>query len=624
MGFKSTVVSTPINPFNDFLDTDSTRGKWEQDTDVPSDPNKRAVIAFSAGSYTQGTGSPSALRGLTASGLYGLLKIADISGVIAASLPALNATNLTGRDSSTLTYVYNSPAALVNHLNVIHNNINNIIRQFIPAAGWTATDVNGVEEYPTALLGTTNGFNYVNNIFFPGAYTGNTQTAQLPSIPGPDISLQDYIGRGITGAFTTINPDTQEYYLSRTGMEFYTALTALSYGAKVIIGGDYNFMSTFTGNVSNNINDIDAFITLDMSTYIDGQGITSASSNSRLVYGGSENAYPLGNTFNYCHGLTAQWLNSIYTEITKRNNLLNSVLDDNSPNQSKSAYIIHAGLSGADISIAQNSLNNTFSDVYRYPGFNGQSSLYQNVVNTAGLTAYTLIEEPYLNRLMCVMGKKKRTIKSKNFGHPSTENLVLEIPLVADVAGSIQRAKANNSIYQSSVGSTNSKVLNVDSITPTIVNPSNIATLLRERRVNFYVQGTDGFILSTDLVGATSLQGQIGIEDRIGVTSMKRVITKLAQDILDGFITPPSVLNNLDTRLNISNSIKEAINNNPGLRNSLFTDDTTVVVNEVNTDNTLITVDITFYPRQASFGTSILGSSTLDGYTVTVSAVDIN
>jgi hypothetical protein len=399
-------------------------------------------------------------------------------------------------------------------------------------------------------------------------------------------------------------------------MEFYTALTALSYGAKVIIGGDYNLLSSFNGNIpSLGIDKIDAFITLDMGTYIDGQGITSASSNSRLVYGGSENAYALGNTFNYAHGLTAQWLNSIYTEITKRNNLVNSILDDNSSNQT--AYIIHAGLSGADISIAQNSLNNTFTDVYRYPGFNGQPSLYQNIINTAGLTSYTLIEEPYLNRLMCVMGKKKRTIQSNNFGHPATKTLILEIPLVADVAGSIQRAKANNSIYQSSVGNINSKVLNVDSITPTIVNPSTIASDLRAKRVNFYVQGTEGFILSTDLVGATSLQSTI--EDRIGVTSMKRVITKLTQDILDDFVTR-NLPNDSGVRATIVNDIKNQINNNSALNASLFTDNTTVVVNPVTTNDTLITVDVTFYPRQASFGSTINGVSNLTGYTLTVSA----
>jgi hypothetical protein len=218
---------------------------------------------------------------------------------------------------------------------------------------------------------------------------------------------------------------------------------------------------------------------------------------------------------------------------------------------------------------------------------------------------------------MCVIGKKKRTIISNNFGHPATKTLVLEIPLVADVAGSIQRAKANNSIYQSSVGSVNSKVLNVDTITPTIISSSDIANTLRERRVNYYVQGTNGYILSTDLVGATSAQN--GIEDRIGVTSMKRVITKLAQDILDGYVAPPNRVNDDITRASIVTDIKSAITNNTGLNNSLIAA-TDVVVNPVANDNTLITVTITFYPIQASFGTTPLGSSSLLGYTLTVSA----
>jgi len=624
MGFKAAPSNiTPVNPFSEFLSTGN--GKWESEP-APSNPAQRAVIAFSAGNFSITPSSPgnAATRGLTASGLYGLLKVAETSGVSAVQLfPSISGERPTGRDISTQSFVYDNPNDFVNHLNSIHNNINNVIRQFIPVNTWDAKDANGVSEAPLSTISTTNAFNFVNNIFLPGSYTGNTLTAQLPAFTGNAATAttegqQDYIGRGITGAFANLDPVNREYYLSRTGMEFYTALTALAYGAKVIIGGNYNALTGF-GPINGVMTPVDAFITLDMSSYIDGQGITSAASNSRLVYGGSENAYALGNTFNYCHGLTAQWLNSIYTEITKRNNLVNSSLDDNGPVATKSAYIIHAGLSGADISIAQNSLDNTFTDVYRYPGFNGQASLYQNVLNTAGLTAYTLIEEPYLNRLMCVMGKKKRTIQSNNFGHPATKTLILEIPLVADVAGSIQRAKANNNIYQSSVGSPNSTVLNVDTITPTINSNSNstVANLLQQRRVNYYVQGTNGYILSTDLVGATAQS--ITIEDRIGVTSMKRVITKLTQDILDGFVTS-NVLNDGSTRASIVTSIINAINNNTGLNNSLNTNLTTVVVNPVTTDNRLITVVVTFYPKQASFGTTAGAVSNLTGYTLTVTA----
>jgi len=616
MAFKTAPSNvTPVNPFNDFLDP--SKAKWVREIPL-DDVTKRAVIAFSAGNYNTTIGGGPANRGLTASGLYGLLRIAQASNVPEVQLyPNVTGTNPSAYDISTQSFVYDNPTIFVNHLNSIHNNINNVIRQFIPPNTWDAKDANGVSEAPLSNISTTNAFNFVNNIFLPGSYTGNTLTAQLPALTGVATTIegqQDYIGRGITGAFTNLDTVNREYYLSRTGMEFYTVLTALAYGAKVVVCGNYNSLASFAPPLSVMTN-IDAFITLDMGTYLDGQGITSATSDSRLIYGGSENAYALGNTFNFCHGLTAQWLNSIYTEITKRNNLVNSSLDDNAPVATKSAYIIHAGLSGAAISLAQNSINNTFSDVYRYPGFNGQSSLYQNVLNTDGLTAYTLLEEPYLNRLMCVMGKKNLDINSSNFGHPSTKILRIQIPLVADVAGSIQRAKANNSIYQSSVGLVNSTVLNVDSITPTINSNSSQANTLRERRVNFYIQASNGkYILSTDLVGATSPLGLIGIEDRVGVTSMKRVITKLTQDLLDGFV---GVLNNESTRTTIVNAIKTAIDLNDGLRNSLIKP-TEVVVNPVTNNNTLISVTVTFYPRQASFGTE--GDSNILGYSLTVTA----
>ena len=608
--------TTPVNPFNDFLD--QVKAKWVREIPLP-DVNKRAVIAISAGNFNIQTGVAPANRGLTASGLYGLLRLAQTSNVPEVLLfPGINGTRPTAFDLPSNSFVYDNPNDFVNHLNSIHNNINNVIRQFIPANTWNARDANGVSEAPLSNISTTNAFNFVNNIFLPGSYTGNTLTAQLPDSPltvGENQTVQNYIGKGITGAFTNLETVDREHYLSRTGMEFYTVLTALAYGAKVVISGNYDSLANFSPPGSA-MNGIDAFITLDMSTYLDGQGITSAASESRLIYGGSERAYASGNTFNFCHGLTAQSLNSIYTEITKRNNLVNGLLDDDAPVINKSAYIIHSGLSGADISLAQNSINNTFSDVYRYPGFDGLPSLYQNVLNTAGLTAYTLSEEPYLNRLMCVIGKKNIDINSPNFGHPISKTLRIQIPLVADVAGSIQRAKASNSIYQSSVGRANSTVLIVDSITPTINSNSNQADTLRERRVNFYIQGNDGkYILSTDLVGATSVPGLIGIEDRVGVTSMKRVITKLTQDILDEFVGD-NVLNNDSTRTEIVNAIKTKIELNDGLRNSLIIP-TVVVVNPVNTNDTLISVTVTFYPRQASFG---LSESNLLGYSLTVTA----
>jgi len=99
---------------------------------------------------------------------------------------------------------------------------------------------------------------------------------------------------------------------------------------------------------------------------------------------------------------------------------------------------------------------------------------------------------------------------------------------------------------------------------------------------------------------------------------MKRVITKLTQDILDNFVAS-NVPNNEGTRTEIVNTIKNAIDLNDGLRTSLITG-TQVVVNQVTTNNTLISVTVTFYPKQASFGTSLPGDSNLVGYSLTVTA----
>ena len=606
MGFKSTVVNTPLSPFSDFL---ASGGKWQSN---PSHPNyeKNAVILISAGSWS--FINTLSQKGITASGLYGILRTAYESGV------PLNTSSSIGYDGESTSFVYNSPEKFINHLDQINNNINDIIRQFIPDISYTDQDGNLEFTGPLASRRSANAFNYLKNIMFPGSYTGNGGGV-LPTRVYNSVSLPDVTGNGITGAFVVYDQPSGEHVLSRTGIEFYTVLTALAYGATVAVGGDYTLLSSIRGNSTNTARPLttnaDAFMMLDMSTYIDGQGITLASSDSRLIYGGSETAYALGNTFNYCHGLTAQWLNSIYTEITKRNNVLNGTLDENATANTKSAYIIHAGLSGAAISLNQNTSSGDYTDINRYPGFDGKASLYQNTPNTAGFTAYTLIEDPYLDRLLCVIGKKTRIITSVNFGNPTNNQLTLEIPLVADVAGALQRAKVNNAIYQSAVGFPNSTLLNADSVAPFISSTSEYASTLRSKRVNFYVNTSNGLVLSTDLVGATSSDTSIDINDRIGVTSMKRVITDIAKVVLEAAITNNRA-NNSSVRAEIANEIKSQISLNQGLNASL-NNVTTVVVNFL-TDAT-VSADITFFPIQAAFGATTQ-DTLLNGYTLTVTA----
>lgn len=614
MGFKGTSANTPLDVFSDFL----TEAKWENEASNP-DYNKNAVILISAGNYTSGKDIPGPLGilGATASGLFGILEVTRQSNVI-TGFPTGNGYGFAPENFSG-GYIFTSPAQFINVLNNIHNNINDIIRQNIPSGTYTDKDENGIETGPNSDIRSPRVFNFLKDIMFPGSYTGNS-AGVLPQRIYNGVSQQDVTGRGITGAFVVYDQPNQEYVLSRTGIEFYTVLTALAYGATVVVGGNYSALSNWRGNYGSNggypsTTKADAYMTLDMSTYIDGQGITLASSESRLVYGGSEVSYALGNTFNYCHGLTAQWLNSIYTETIKRNNLLNGSLDDNASPNTKSTYIIHAGLSGAAFCLSQNTSSGDYTDIHRYPGFDGKSSLYQNIPSTAGLTAYTLIEDPYLDRLLCVIGKKKRVINSPNFGNPTNGNLVLEIPLIADVAGALQRAKSTNAIYKSAVGFPYSNPLNCDSITPTPSTLGTFANTLKTKRINYYVNSSNGLVLATDLVGATSGINSISINDRIGVTSMKRVITSIAENILNQAITLGTV-NSGSNRNNLELAIKAAITNDSGL-NAALNQGTSVVVNFI-TDAT-VSATITFFPIQASFGTTA-ENTLISGYTVTVTA----
>jgi hypothetical protein len=615
MGFAPEIINpTPINPFSDFLDTNQDGGKWESDQRNP-DFLRNAVVLISAGNFT----SINTLnqKGITASGLFGILKATQNAGNIWTE--KITGEYKIGPDNTSGSYVFDSPNSFISVMNNIHNNINDIIRQYIPEASYTDLGPDGVPTGPGGNFANTNSFNFLKDIMFPGSYTGNSGGV-LPTRLYNSGEQPDVTGNGITGAFVVYDQPNQEHVLSRTGIEFYTVLTALAYGATVVVNGNYQPMANWLGNPGQ-VNSYawstraDAFMTLDMSTYIDGQGITLASSESRLIYGGSEASYASGNTFNYCHGLTAQWLNSIYTETIKRNNIVNSTLDDDAPTNTKAAYIIHAGLSGAAFCLSQNTSSNDFSDIHRYPGFDGKPSLYQNVPNTAGLTAYTLIEDPYLNRLLCVIGKKQRVIKSPNFGNPTTGRLVLEIPLIADVAGALQRAKSNNDLYKSAVGFPYSTPLNCDSITPTPASFSNSAKTLQSRRINYYVSSSNGLVLATDLIGATSPYLSIDINDRIGVTSMKRVITEIATIILNRAITAGKV-NNPSNRNILENEIQSEIVANSGLNASL--NPGTIVVIEYLTAAT-VSATITFFPIQASFGTTAQ-NTLLSGYTVTVIA----
>ena len=627
MALASSPVQTstvPNNPFTDFIDTVS--GNFESEV-PPSDPTKASMTAISCGAMTINTGTPLNPRGVTGCGLFPLLYLAQFSNVPDTTLPNTLLTSAGPSvdgvyDLQNLVFYFRTPAGFIGYLNRIHNNINRIIASWLPLQidnqGYGLGDgIGPAQGIQSSNQASRNIFLFLRDTYLPGSYTGNT-AGELPSADAEvtPINAPDYKGNGITGAFVVYDNTNTGPVLSRTGIEFYTCLNCLSYGGSILIGADYSTLDDLIPGALFAGYEATAMMTLDMASYIDGQGITSG--NNRAVYGGLQYSYASGNTYNLCHGSTAQFLNNTYANVVKRNNVVNALLDPGNVTRTN-FVIIHAGLSGSDYSLLQNSsdTNQTYSDVYRYPGLDGLQSQYQNILGVAGLTSYALTPSQ-LQRTFCVMGKKRKTIITNNFSPTGT--LTLEIPLVSDVAGAMHRAKVQNNSYVSVAGTAYSKVLNVDSITPS--SPSQnwqFASTLKNKRINFYQFGQDGYYLATDFVGATGTNPTVN--DRIGVTSLVEAVKNIATNTVQQYT---SNANTSSVWSSARIAVINAIQANTAIMNALDTAGSKSLNNNVICDNTnnstastILTVDITIYPKSTFIPE---GTRNIGGFNIRVTA----
>lgn len=540
------------DPFSDFINTNtlSTNGasvKNFEKLDPSTDFTKRLLCGFQLGSDIAMSTPVSA--GRTGCGLGAILNFGEESGLFADQSPYNNDfCKIYGQ------YIIRSPEALIAKLNAIHNYLNQYMWYMDPANGAVANN-----------LVTNASFNFWKNYLFPGAYNSTTGNENYAAF--------DPMGGGITDCFVVTSASYPVWNLSRAGYEFYTLLSYLSYGGMAAVNTvGWNTLSTLSDNraqagslASRTITPegtyvkLDAVATLEMCSYLDGQQITSAATNNQAVYAGA--TYTYGNTLAYTQGVGATMLNGNFANTVKRNNIVNSFLNENAPNYGKNAktIIIHAGLSGADISVQQDSITRLYTDVYRYPGFDGRSSSYQNIQNVAGLTAYTLVEDPSLNRTICIMGKKRKTIYSPNFGDPNANYLLdIEIPLVGDVAGILNLAKQQGLLYGPITGGSG-LLLNADSVVPNISPSSDTARTLKAKRINFCSSGSQGIGLGSDLVGAT---GTYTINDRYGIVNLNTSIYNDGITILEPFA---GKYNNANTRADVVSALSNMLNaNNPG------------------------------------------------------------
>jgi hypothetical protein len=623
-------MATPISPFSELL----APNNYERD-DVTINNANRFTVSFVSAPSTFTSGSQAA-RGLTASGLYGLMKLAydTQSPETGYTIVAASGNNVNDHDIlfDIRGIIIKTPEAFIGLLNNIHNNANLLARSMLPFPGTLGTNpgqysygytllqsiIDANESGFGSRLGTVpsqysgkNAYEFVTKYFLPNTYTGNTGGELLTYLGEDSVGEFDYSGNGITGAFVVYDSEDGQYKLSRTGIEAYTVLQLLAYGCTVRLCDNYSFASEYLSFPSFNEGGYlsKAVITLDMSTYLEGQGITSGANIG--ILGSLAGSYSSGNTYNFCHGSSGLNINGIYGNIVNRNNPINAVLDSNNASIDN-VLLIHAGLSGYSTSLNQNTNGNpdTFIDVDRYPGLNGLTSSYQYQLGVAGLTAYRLTSTQ-LKNTFCIMGKKTKTITSTSFGD-SNGKFIAEVPLVADVAGALARAYRAGDLYIGAAGAgINKKILNADSVTPLISNNATaLQNNLKTKRINYYSPDANGIYLASDFVGAT---GPVQNLYRLGVQAVANDFTTALQSSLTSFVGEENTQN---TRNNIRNYITGTFftnlsTNYPNIAKALDystsgkrpQDGQNVVCDASNqTSDTTVTVTVKIYPKPIQTG----------------------
>jgi len=116
--------------------------------------------------------------------------------------------------------------------------------------------------------------------------------------------------------------------------------------------------------------------------------------------------------------------------------------------------------------------------------------------------------------------------------------------LSADVAGMFTRVNARNEIYLSIAGASRGFILNGDVTTAVNWADTDLKTILRNARVNYFLNYTTKF-LGADLVGATASTSNPIVDERIGPAQMK---AKMKRDITNIGLKYLYELNNPTTR----------------------------------------------------------------------------
>jgi len=617
------------NPFSDLY----FALNFASETPAPNDLN-RARVAVISSPFTAVAGNANGSGGgITGAGLYAILRagVNSNNSEVLAAIPVPNVpadpTNIgLYYDVDSQIFIMRSAQSLIGALNVINNNINTIIRSFLPTAPSSASsgyrrDPSLSTDYVYVTLAGNNSINaflFMRDFLFPGSYTGNT-AGVLPKTDSLTPPTEDLLGNGITGAFFVYDAVSGATPLSRTGIELLTCLELLQYGAVVHLLPSYDQLNTASYQVSAERNiPFDAVVMLEQQSLMEGRA--SSNSDDYGIYGNLNYTYASGNTFNFCHGVSAAQFGNTYFNLINRNNALNSEIIGVNSSEFDSAVYIHCGLSGFNVANEQRSVNGSYTDIYRYPGFDGLSGSYQNVVDVAGNTSYRLSATD-LTRTFCVIGKKTRFVTESNgsFGNPDNAyELDITTPLTIDVAGAITRAKRDQTLYGGIAGLNYGSILNGGQYSFTL-SPSaspTITQMLKQRRVNYFVRSQQGVYLGTDYIGAT---GSYTSTNRYGVASLQSAIQQQVSNLLTPIYVNTAAQNVAATRSAVVNAVYNAFNSNAAftqIKNSILPIDIADIQcdsqNNSDYSNTL-NVKITVYPRIVATGTdTIIGGLTVN------------
>jgi len=529
-----------------------------------------------------------------------------------------------------LVWVIRSLSPFINNLNVLDSTI----------AGWMSLiDTNA---NPFIAQGLSNGsltqavvdewqswFNRFNTVNFADSYNGY------------DDARSNIAGNGIAKLFVLSDQDFTKWQVSRAGAELKILVDYLAYGGIAVVAPDWlslnNYLTTsaIAAQVREEVgaseypNDPDAadnvastglftgplevIVSIDNGGLIDtrvaraGYGITGT---NRVAYACQPYSYVnAGVSAALAYGLTGSELINDYSSPTGRRNFVTIFMEGYGANKYPNIPIIHCGLSGTDLTIAQESSDFTYTDIFRYPGLDGLTGeRLATASKTSGLTSYRLTEANYsgLNRLFATFGKNVRVIgspKIPDFGNDLGPNLLISTPAVADVAGIMAYNKGINGLgqYWAPIGTVNGVVLN-GSLTPTIKFTSEDASLLSSRRVNFFdfdeFAGPQGqYFLATELTGATSFV--VNVSDRLSVLWMVRSVREEIESY-GSLIVGEGRVNNSDLWTEVTDHIRNAIID-PKYGNYLQSWTVTCDSTNNTVNGPTLTVDVELTPKRITY-----------------------